>query len=198
MSTPPDFEQLYQQDADPFRSRTSWYERRKRAVALAALAGERYEKVWDAACGTGDLAKELLSRAGDLLATDASPTAVRLAGELLGSGARTGVSALPQPPGESGFDLVVLSEVCYYLPHADRVATYALVDEVAAPDAELLTVTWRHHPHDAQLSGADATGELVRWFEQHGWRRACLHDDADFVAATLVRGTRHTPTPETS
>lgn len=194
----PDFEQLYRKDADPYRSRTSWYERRKRDVALASLAAERYVRAWDAACGPGDLAVDLLDRCDDLLATDVSTTAVGIAeGRLQGRG-RTGVCALPDHPGEDGFDLVVLSEVCYYLPEADRLATYALVDAVAAPDAELLTVTWRHHPHDAHLSGADATNELVAWFEARGWSGASRHDDTDFIAATLVLGTHRTPPPETS
>lgn len=190
-----DFDAWYRDDPDPFGVRTSRYERRKADIVLASLTQERYARAWDAACGTGDLAAALAARCDDVLATDLAPSAVRIAAERLRGCGRVREHALPRHPGENGFDLVVLSEVCYYLPDDARAATYALVDEVAAADAECVAVTWRHHPHDAQVCGEEATAEIVEALQQRGWRVAAAHDDTDFLARHLVRGATTTPTP---
>lgn len=94
-----------------------------------------------------------------------------------------------------GADLVVLSEVCYYLSREDRLATYAMVDAVAAPDAECVAVTWRHLPADADVSGDEATREITAWFTARGWRAAVRHVDTDFTGVHLVRGRAGTPEP---
>lgn len=55
------FEELHAEDADPWRVRTSWYERRKRALTLALLPHERYAVGVEAGCSVGSLAADLLS-----------------------------------------------------------------------------------------------------------------------------------------
>ncbi|GMA21081.1 class I SAM-dependent methyltransferase [Arsenicicoccus piscis] len=202
-----DFESVYRADPDPFRVGTSAYEQRKQRIVLASLARERYTSVWDAASGTGHLARQLARRSTRLLATDAAPTAVRLTKQLLletsgqpdhhGAESRTAVLRLPAQP-DGMFDLVVLAEVLYYLPDADRQATLAAASEVAAPDAEVVVVHWRHHPHDAHVSGADATMEAVASLIAMGWRPSCQHQDTDFVTAHLVRGELAVPRPVTA
>ncbi|MCH8611935.1 class I SAM-dependent methyltransferase [Arsenicicoccus dermatophilus] len=212
-----DWEARYAADPDPFDVRTSWYERRKIQVVLASLTRERYAVAWDAACGTGDLAVELAQRCGSVLASDASTTAAQLAAELAWqqgiSAVTTATHALPDPPPADDLDrpvdLVVLSEVLYYLPEQDRAATARTVLDLLAPGGEVVSVHWRHHPHDAHLSGADATAELHEALDAGGLTRAVHHDDADFVSAHWTRpgdaaepgtepGTEppHAPTPE--
>lgn len=190
----PDFEAMYAADPDPWKVRDSWYERRKEAVVLALLARERYEHAWDAACGTGALALALAERCTRVTATDAARRAVELTADLL-SGASpaaaqttTAVSALPAVPdlGDAP-DLVVLSEVLYYLSDDDRGRSIEAATSVAADVAELVVVHWRHHPDDAQLSGASATEEADALVAERGWARQCWHDDRDFVAASWVR-----------
>ena len=99
----PDFETLYQHDADPFDVATSWYERRKEAVLLSSLTREHYASAWDAACGTGHLAHALGERCDRVLATDASPTAVRLTADRTRDAPRVRalVSRLPVRPVEA-------------------------------------------------------------------------------------------------
>ncbi|MBK0297255.1 hypothetical protein IAE22_36045, partial [Bacillus sp. S34] len=48
----------------------SWYERRKRAVTMAALPRERFRSALELGCATGVLTAELTERADTVLGTD--------------------------------------------------------------------------------------------------------------------------------
>lgn len=202
MSQTPDFDALYRSDPDPFAVGSSWYERRKIAVVLASLARREYALAWDAAAGTGHLALELSARCRHVVATDASAVAVASMSQpapTVGSGEAvddppvrawapgTGrltvrQSALPALPAEArAADLVIVSEVLYYLPGPARAAT---VQMLAGLDAEIVTVHWRHHPEDAHLSGEDCTREVDVALTGAGYLRAVLHEDRDFVLST--------------
>jgi hypothetical protein len=188
----PDFDAVYRADPDPWQVRSSFYERRKLDVLLACLSSPTYRAAWDPACGVGELAARLGARTDRVLATDASAEAVQLTRDRCGQLANVVVAtqALPTPPPSDWppFDLVVLSEFVYYLPDADRIATVDLVASVAADDAELVSLHWRHHPHDAWLSGADVQGEIGRRLTEHGWRPLVRHEDQDFVLGSFTRG----------
>ena len=186
---PPDFDAMYAADPDPWNVRDSWYERRKESVVLALLARERYDHAWDTASGTGDLALALSRRCGRVTASDATPRAVVLTGDLLsGVSASVVANRLPEVPAlAEPPDLVVLSEVLYYLPEADRLRALEAVGAAARPSAELVVVHWRHHPDDAFLAGAVATEEADRLLRERGWERLVWHDDRHFVAASWVR-----------
>ncbi|WP_160145244.1 class I SAM-dependent methyltransferase [Phycicoccus sp. SLBN-51] len=186
---PPDFDAMYAADPDPWNVRDSWYERRKEAVVLALLARERYAHAWDAASGTGHLALALSRRCERVTASDASERAVALTRDLLSdASASVVVNALPEVPAlEEAPDLVVLAEVLYYLPEADRIRALDAVAAAARPSAELVVVHWRHHPDDAFLAGAAATEEADGVLRERGWERVVWHDDRHFVAASWVR-----------
>jgi hypothetical protein len=207
MTRTPDFDALYSSDPDPFAVGSSWYEQRKIAVVLACLARPEYDAGWDAAAGTGHLAAGLASRCRRVLATDASGVAVAAltAGPPPGptSATEAGPPTVPAPPGTPpvlpahvtvqrsalpevpaaarGVDLVVVSEVLYYLPDRERAATLRML---AGLGAEVVAVHWRHHPGDAFLSGADTHRELDRALTSAGLVRAVWHDDTDFVLTT--------------
>ena len=141
-------EQMYAADEDPWGTRTSWYERRKFAMTVAALRQPRYGRVLELACGTGELNRLLAPRCDELLAVDGSPTAVRLAREAAEANVTVRQAVLPgeYPPGT--FDLVVCSEIAYYLPKNER---DELADRTAAAlpaGGELLAVTWRGEAED--------------------------------------------------
>ncbi|WP_374929799.1 methyltransferase [Kytococcus sedentarius] len=181
----------YAHDDDPFGVGTLWYERRKRAVVAACLQQERYARAWDVASGTGHLAQDLLGRCAELVGSDADPRAVELTRDRLTSGgsgepqtARVLQNRLPsRPPGLAACDLVLLSEVLYYLDDGARAMVPDLLEAVTAgsPGAEVVAVTWRHHPHDGHLSGAAAHAELHTALTDRGWSRLVDHQDEDFV-----------------
>ncbi|MDO5628042.1 MAG: class I SAM-dependent methyltransferase [Mobilicoccus sp.] len=182
MTTVPDFDRLYAGDPDPWQVATSWYERRKIDIVLACLRRRRYRLAWDAGCGTGELAAALTTRCDHVVATDASPAATALAGaRLADTGAHVQTSALPSRPALDAPDLIVLSEVLYYLDHDDRAATYDLIDAVAASDADLVLVHWMPRADDAHTSGVAAFNEASAALNARGWGRLITHTDAEFL-----------------
>lgn len=187
----PDFDAVYRADTDPWRVRTSHYERRKLEIVLACLTEPAYAYAWDPACGVGELAARLAGRADQVLATDGSTEAVRLTRERCAGLDNVVVraSALPQRPDEHNFDLVVLSEFLYYLNDADRAASLALVDAVSAAGAEVVALHWRHEPHDAYLSGDDVQAEIGAELGRRGWHSVVQHGDVDFSLTCFRRGT---------
>ncbi len=127
------FDALYSGgDGDPWETRTSWYERRKRDVLLACLPRERYRHAAEPGCGPGELTVELAARCDRVDASDFATAAVEQARSA--TAALPGVTvtdrALPDPGTlPDGIDLAVLSEVLYYLADDDLERT---VDRLAA------------------------------------------------------------------
>ncbi len=178
-------DRAYARHDDPWRVATRWYEERKRAVTLASLPVRRYARALEIGCSIGVLTAELADRCDDLLAVDLSPDAVERARSRLDG--RAGV-AIEQhdiraalPPGR--FDLVVLSEVGYYLSHPqfDR-----LLDEIETAIGDrgtLLACHWRR-PVAEHALGGDEVHEAIA---ARGLPRIARHEEADFVLEIYSR-----------
>ena len=192
MSTlPPEyFDAVYAGADDPWGFTDRWYEARKRALTLAALPHPRYRAALEPGCSIGVLTAELAGRCEHVLATDVAPAALRSARERLdaaGVGERVTLrrSAIGDGWPQGPFDLVVLSEVLYYLDGADlRVALDAL-PAVLAPGATVLGVHWRHPVAD-HPQGGDAVHAALR--ATPGLHRLGGWSDDDVVLDVLVAG----------
>lgn len=180
------FEASYARRDDPWGFDARWYERRKRAVTLASLPEERYARGLEVGCSIGVLTAELAERVDDLLATDVSAAAVERARERVAGRARVeqADAARGLPPGP--FDLVVLSEVGYYLTPGplDRLLTAAVA--ALAEDGVLVCCHWRHPVADYPLSG-DAVHERIRAL---GLPVVVEHLEEDFVLEVMRRDPR--------
>lgn len=201
--SPPDFDAMYAGDPDPWQVATSWYEQRKLGIVLAALRRPAYRLVWDAACGTGELAARIAPRCDRVLATDASCRAIELTRERVQAAGVDNVrvegNALPQlpaaltpPVGVSECqveppDLIVLSEVLYYLNDDDRAATWRLVRELAGSGTDVVAVHWRPQPDGGRLSGEAVQRELNDHLIAADWCRVVTHTDEEFVMACWSR-----------
>jgi trans-aconitate methyltransferase len=144
--TPPGyFERLYRDDPDPWRFATSWYERRKYALTVAALPAERYHSAFEPGCSIGVLTEMLAPRCQHLLATDLNEDAVSAAQFRLSAQAHVRVeqATIPDqwPPGP--FDLLVLSEVCYYFDRHELCGLIGLAAQSLGPRATVIAVHWR-------------------------------------------------------
>ena len=189
----PDFDALYEADPDPFRVRSSFYEQRKLGLVLDCLTKPHYAAAWDPACGIGELAARLAPRAKRVLASDASPQAVQLARRRCSTSKNVEVKQLTQPsrPTETDpFDLILVSEFAFYLTDQIRGATLDVLHGVAAEQAELLAVHWRHHPDNGYISGEQVQEEVVAGLEPRGWRHVVQHDDRDFIIDVLELASR--------
>jgi LmbE family N-acetylglucosaminyl deacetylase len=121
---PDHFANLYANGGDPWHVRSSTYERNKRAAAVELLATRRYTRMLEAGCGEGHLTAAILHAgiAREALAFDRDPTIVTRAGAMgWGNGATFVEGAMPHAIPDGRFDLLVLSEVLYFLREPDLV-----------------------------------------------------------------------------
>ena len=152
---PPDFEAMFQSDPDPWGYRTRWYEQRKRDLTLAALPRPHYGRVFEPGCGNGELSAALAQRCNSLLAADVSARAVVLARQRLHGQAHVDVQLLrlPERWPEGRFDLVVVSELAYYLSDDALVRLGARCETALAAGGTVVACHWRPPIDDALRSG---------------------------------------------
>jgi trans-aconitate methyltransferase len=180
------FETLYQQP-DPFQYRSRWYEARKRALTLACLPKQRYANAWELGCSNGVLTAELAARCDALLATDISEQALVEAADSTRGLPHVSLQQAQHPaqwPDEC-FDLIVVSEVGYYLDAADLLQMGTKLRGSLAGQGLLLACHWRH-PFDEARS---MTRDVHRLLAQ-GLVEAFTYQDEDM----LLQGWSEQPT----
>jgi predicted TPR repeat methyltransferase len=150
------FETLYQADPDPWRFATSPYEQEKYAASLAALPPRRFRTALEIGCSIGIFSRLLSPRCDHLLGLDVSDSAL--------AQARHSCAGLPvtlenrRIPAEwpaGTFDLIVLSEVLYYLTADDVRRTAAKAVAALARPGVILMVHYLGGT-DYPLTGDDA------------------------------------------
>lgn len=141
---PPDyFETMFAGNPDPWRFATSVYETAKYDATVAALGDRRYRAGLEVGCANGVLTLRLLDSVDDLLAIDVSETALALARDrCAGLPVRFERRALPVEAPNGTFDLIVLSEVVYYLDDADLASAARWLDGALERGGDLLMVHW--------------------------------------------------------
>jgi SAM-dependent methyltransferase len=161
------FEARYRADADPWRTLTSPYELGKRGRTLAACGPGPFASVCELGAGLGALAAGLAPRCSRLLALDAAPTAVAAAAQRLAPfpHAEARVAVVPDDlPAADAFDLIVASELLYYLEADALAATVAWAVRALVAGGRLVTVGWTGRapdmPGDAESVAAALRREL--------------------------------------
>ena len=158
------FDALYDRDPDPWGFETSDFERGKYHATLAALPRPRYRFGLEVGCSIGVLTAELAQRCDRLLGIDVAEAPL----------ARARVRLQHQPnvrfacrafPGEvqsetpqDGFDLIMLSEVLYYIDPAALARAARVTRAVAAAGADILLVHGLGPTPEYPLTG-DAAAE---------------------------------------
>ena len=156
------FDELYRGDDDPWDFGTSWYERRKRDLTMAALPNPRYRRCVEPGCSIGVLTEALAERVDEVIAFDFVPEAVATARRRLD---RPNVSvveaAFPAywPAGRG--DLVVWSEVAYYLTDAGFDLAMAGLERWLEPGGHLVAVHYTDAT-DYPRSGRDVAVRIER------------------------------------
>ncbi|WP_323749515.1 PIG-L family deacetylase [Curtobacterium sp. VKM Ac-1393] len=175
------FDAHYERKPEGWDFEGSWYERRKRAVTLAALPRQRFRSALELGCATGVLTAALAERADTVLGTDISAAPLAQAAVRTPE-ARFVQAALPAEWPTGRWDLVVMSEVGYYLSPADLDDTIDRVLASLDDDGVLVACHWRH-PDDEAVSSGDAVD--ARLAER--WPRPALvrHVEPDFVLSVL-------------
>ena len=143
--SPADFEARYQTDPDPWGYNSRAYEREKYEATLDACGPGRFASALELGSSIGVFSELLAPRCDSLVTVDAAPTAVTVARERLSGRPNITVilgripDAIPRRP----YDLVVASEILYYLPPAELGSTLAVLGELLTRGGRLVAVHWR-------------------------------------------------------
>ena len=155
-------EALYAQTDDPWDFRGSPYERARLEAVEAALPGPSFGHALELGCGNGELARRIAPRCRAYTGLDAVETALAAARRAVPDGRFVqGLLPCPPPlPGPIPYDLVILSEVLYFLDlgDIDALAGWVTLDCARAP---IVCVTWLG-PTGDQLSGEEALDRFER------------------------------------
>jgi SAM-dependent methyltransferase len=117
-ASPPEyFDKIYAANADPWGYATSPYERDKYAATMAALPRCRFRRAFEPGCSIGVLTRMLARRCGRLLAADISEASLDRARARCHDTRNVSFrrQEIPARWPQGHFDLIVLSEVLYYL-----------------------------------------------------------------------------------
>jgi LmbE family N-acetylglucosaminyl deacetylase/SAM-dependent methyltransferase len=180
------FDDFYEGNTDPWGFDSRWYEKRKRALTVAALPRERFRNALEVGCSTGALTAELASHCERLLGIDIAGAPIARAKQRLQGVPSVDFAQLTTPahwPAGS-FDLIVLSEVGYYWGEADLNSAINLVVGSLADDGVVLACHWRHPVAEYPLGG-DAVHRAIR--DEPRLARTVLHEEDDFVLEVFMR-----------
>lgn len=156
------FKGMYATDPDPWRFASSAYERDKYAATLAALPRSRYASGLEVGCSIGVFTHQLCPRCDALIGLDVVPSVLDAARARCANCPNVSfkLAAVPGDWPDGRFDLIVISEVAYYLDRADLARLVARVEGALLPGADIVLVHWlgvTHYP----LSGDDAAEGFI-------------------------------------
>jgi 2-polyprenyl-3-methyl-5-hydroxy-6-metoxy-1,4-benzoquinol methylase len=157
------FDALYTADPDPWKFATSPYERDKYALTLEAMPKPRYRSALEVGCSIGVLTRSLASRCDALIAIDAAQTplleARRRCADL--PGVRFEQMFVPDQWPDGNFELILLSEVVYYLSRDAVGRLAARVVNSLAQGGSVILVHWTG-PTNYPLSGDEAAALFIK------------------------------------
>ena len=162
-SSPAFFEAKYQKKADPwgFSSKPSELYRYDRIVS--ALAHRRYRSAFEPGCSVGVLTERLATLCDHVHALDFSATAAAQARERCACLPNVMVecASIPDVLPSAATDLLVLSEIGYYLPLAEWTALAHALIEPLRPGTTVLAAHWLGYSEDHALSGDEVHAALL-------------------------------------
>jgi cyclopropane fatty-acyl-phospholipid synthase-like methyltransferase len=159
-----DFEALYQSDPDPWAYESSDYERRKYDATLTACGEGPHDHALELGSSIGVFSARLAARCHSLLTIDAAPSAVAVARRRLSAmpWAQARIGEIPEAIPQETFDLVVASEILYYLEPDALAGTFARLSDCLAPHGRLVTVHWRPAGPERPFTAAEVHARLGR------------------------------------
>lgn len=159
-----DFEARYRSDPDPWGYATSAYEQAKYRETLRACGPGPFDHALELGGSIGVFSALLAPRCRSLTTIDGAPTAVAAARARLvaAPGATALAGDIPDdiPPGD--YDLVVASEVLYYLTDPALRRTIATLRRRTRAGGRWVAVHWRPPGPERPLTAADVHGALHR------------------------------------
>lgn len=157
-----EFEQRYRRDGDPWGYETSRYERAKYVATLAAGGAGPFASALELGSSIGVFSALLAPRCRALVTIDGAATAVAAArGRLAGlDRVSTVLGRIPDDIPRRDYDLIVASEILYYLTAAQLEATLEVVRECLVAGGRLVAVHWRPPGPERPLTAAEVHERL--------------------------------------
>ncbi|NHN90977.1 methyltransferase domain-containing protein [Acetobacter sicerae] len=167
------FEALFRTNPDPWNFETTPYERRKLDHLLSCIPEDRICFAVELGCAIGVGTRRLSERCDRVLAVDASATALDLARKrCAGTGNVNFIRAfLPDgyPASQAaGCDLMIVSELLYFLGKDDIRRLAACATDSLAKDGVLLLVNWTGQT-DTPCTGDEAADCFIQSCHEHSW-----------------------------
>lgn len=180
------FDQRYLEEGDPWGYRTSEYERAKYAATLTACGAGPFASALELAGSIGVFSALLAPRCNRLTTIDFSEAAVRQARrELAGSPQATALCGeIPAAIPDGPYDLIVASEILYYLEPAALSETLIRLEQVLAPDGRLVLVHWRTDGPERPFSAAEVHARVL---SLHWLSRLQDGSTPDYLLSVLER-----------
>jgi predicted TPR repeat methyltransferase len=177
------FDELYAGDPDPWKFLTSEYETAKYKATIDALQGRRFDQGLELGCSIGVLTQRLAERCTQLTAIDVSEQALEHA-RARNPRVTVELREIPEQFPHGPFDLIVASEVLYYLDVPAFNRTVDAIRRTLVPGGALLAVHWRHPTKLYPLLG-DEVHERLR--DRLRWPAGVHHRTADYVLERFDR-----------
>jgi SAM-dependent methyltransferase len=154
--TAADFDRRYRDDPDPWRYVDSEYERAKYEATLEACGEGPFKSALELGASIGVFSALLAPRCERLTTIDFSTTAVALARERLRGHVHVEaiIGRIPDALPADPLDLVVASEVLYYLDAGALERTLDALERRLAPGGRLVCVHWRPGGPERPLDAA--------------------------------------------
>ena len=115
-----------------------------------------------------------------MLGIDASDTAIQDARTRLSEHGNVRLERVAIPrewPDVRAVDLVVVSEIGYFLTHEELEETLAKIETAASPAADVLLCHWLHPIDGWSLMGEDVHAAA----HERGWKAKVTHRETDFL-----------------
>jgi SAM-dependent methyltransferase len=181
------FDSLYAANPDPWGYCSSDYEREKYADTLAALPTRRpLGAALEVGCSIGVFTTQLATCCERVLGVDFSPKALALARERTEGSANVELrqASFPEQAPKGPWDVVVCSEVLYYLDPQGLRQAIGWLSAQLQDGACVVAVSWRGRGIDEPLRGDDVHDLLARalgrWHTHDGRRPGYRLDRFEF------------------
>ncbi|REA63661.1 methyltransferase [Dyadobacter luteus] len=149
------FNELYSSNPDPWNFEHSEYEKAKYEQTMLMIPDTIYNAGLEIGCSNGLLTLRLRQRCRNLLAVDSSSVAVEKAAERLAGFTNVTFAEMEVPAefAEGKFDLIVFSEVGYFMTEQDLLITREKIVDALSDAGHLLLVHWTGPVAEFPLTG---------------------------------------------
>ncbi len=152
-----DFEARYRAEPDPWGYTTSDYEQEKYDATLSACGPGPFDRALELGSSIGVFSAALAPRCRTLTTIDGAPTAVAAARARLASQRQVEVilGSIPEAIPPHPYELVVASEILYYLPETGLDGTLEAIRRDLVSGGRLVAVHWRPEGPERPFTAED-------------------------------------------